>query len=507
MVRMLKSLHFNAFIGFQSSAFALNSVSKGHSLKPIVSLVLSFFLTFTGSMSLASPGITDDHLNANSNAADADSIQDSEMKQAVKDCVEAQKSSADACNEQTSPFAQAAMQALAGILPMLMNQSKGQKLDCNKASEAQLQAQQQLGQAPGCGGQGGGGQPGGGGGGDQGGGGGNNMQADCGGKAGGGQQKCEKAKQMIDSIKAKKCKPTNPDYAQCEADAQKAKKVAEKGQQANQKMGSVNMGQLMQALSQVLCAAQKKAEQCQKDVCSAPGQKKYDPNDPAVVAGAAQGGSTKILTDDEGCLVDCAMIMSGPPAEDKKYPEWSAKNAQRYAKFRPMCECQTNPGNPNCGNGSNQQSEVTSRTPKEKDMKRLGVEDTNEGNPTDRTPGGYEPSSGGSASKASLGMGGGGGAGLSPSSGTDRAKDQRRMGAPKPIEVTAGYEGGSGSSSRSMGSSASDSPLGKYSRYLPGQKKPASDSSLGTQITGAGGKSIWEKVSDAYRLKAPSLNR
>jgi hypothetical protein len=393
----------------------------------------------------------------------------------------------------------------------MMMQSKGQKIDCNKASEAQIQAQQQMGQGmPGCGG--GGGQPGGGGQGGQGGqsgqqpSGGNNMASDCGGKAGAGQEKCTKAKKEIEGVE-KSCdtKTSESEKQQCKADAKTAKEVADKGSQANQKMGTANLGQIMQMVGQLMCQM-KKAQQCQKDVCSAPGQKKFDPSDPSVKNASTQGGKTEILQDDEGCLVDCNTVMNAQPVVDQAYPEWAAKANARIAKFKPMCECQMTPGLASCGGKPNEKDGEDGTPRKDKGEKRLAVENPLDPNSSDRSPGENSPSA--LSGRGGSGAGGtGGGAGLSLGGGGSAAKDNKRLAAPKPLEVSAGFEGGGVGGSKSSSGSSADEPLGKYKKYLPNERGPASKPAVPyPDITGAGGKSIWEKVSDAYRVKAKSLD-
>lgn len=471
-------------------------------------LCLAFLIIWAEVFALPAFGdITPDHGGQKSRETEMYSIENQDVKSALKDCVEGEGKSADACNEQTSPFAQAAMAALA-MLPMLMQKKNdGQKVDCNKVDAAQQQAAQQMGQGmPGCGG---GGQPPGGGGGDKGGGdkgGGNNMAGDCGGKSGDGKKKCADASKKIDNIK-KSCesKKTDPEKQKCKADADKGKKIAEGSEKANSKMGSVNMGQIMQMLSQLLCQA-KKAQDCQKDVCAAPGQLKFNP---ATMSSSNKTGSGKVLTDDEGCMVDCNTILSSSGVSDPNpaHQQWVQKVNARIAKFKPLCECEKTPGLPGCGSNQQQQQQIAETKKKDKNNKLVAEGDT-PSNSSDKTIGADEP---GSSVSAAGGAGGGtgGGAGISGGGGKGpEAKDKPRGGAPPaPPGVNNGYEGGGGGGSSSRGSSAAaDEPLGKYSKYLPG-RKPASEADVGLQITGAGGKSIWEKVSDAYRIKASGLVR
>lgn len=416
----------------------------------------------------------------------------------MKKCCESEEKATDACNESSSPFAQAAMAALAAIMPMLM-QSQGQKLDCNKASDAQKAAAQQMGQSM-CQPPGGGGQPGGGqngqngqnGNGNQNGG--NNMAKDCKSKADSGKSACGEAKKAA-SKKKSECKPSEPD---CKADAEKAEKAAEGGEKHNDKMGSMNVGQIMQMLGQLLCQAAK-SDQCQKDACSAPGQLKFNPGDSKMTT--LQPGQTKILTDDEGCVVDCNNLNY---VDDPQYPEWAAKVNARIAKFKPMCECQKTPGLPGCG----QQSTTTAVAPsakKDKKDSKLTSDAPSKGNSSDKTAGSLSGAGGKSG-----GFGGGGGSGLGGAGGkaSDAPKNPNGKAAPPGgPAVNSGYEGGGGGGAKSGGSGNDpEGGLGKYSKYLPG-KKPASDVPAGLQITGAGGKSIWEKISEAYRDKGSSLNR
>jgi len=464
----------------------------------ILSLVLSFMLIVPMPMSVANPDLD----GATAAKSELSSIKEPQIKEALKECLDSREKSALACNEDTSPFAQAAQAALA-MLPMLMQKkNEGQKVDCNKVEATNQQAAQQIGQgSPGCGG-----QPPGGGGGDKGGGdkgGGNNMAKDCGGKAGDGKSKCGDAKKKIASIK-KTCEKKPPgEKEQCKADADKGEKMAGESEQANSKMGSINMGQIMQMLAQLLCQ-QKKAQECQKDVCAAPGQLKFNP---ATMSSSNKTGSGKVLTDDEGCMVDCNVILSSSGVSDSNpaHQAWVQKVNARIAKFKPLCECEKTPGLPGCGSNQQQQQPIAETKKKDKSNKLVAEGDT-PSNSSDKTIGAEEPGS--SVSAAGGGGGGtGGGAGITGGGGKGEAKDKPRGGAPPgPPGVNNGYEGGGGGSPSKGSNAAADEPLGKYSKYLPG-RKPTSEPDAGLQITGAGGKSIWEKVSDAYRIKASSLVR
>lgn len=319
------------------------------------------------------------------------------------------------------------------------------------------------------------------------------MAKDCGSKTGDGKKSCAEAKKKIGGIKqSKKCQ----DDPACQADAQKGEQIASKSEKSNEKMGSMNIGQIMQMLGQMLCQMQK-AQQCQKDVCSAPGQLKFDSADPKMTS--AVPGQSKVLQDDEGCMVDCNNMNY---VSDPQYPEWAAKVNARITKFKPQCECLKTPSLPGCGSLTSPTSATSGAKKKDKAASAL-ADETGDGNASDKTLGAQDTPGPGGGGNSSMG---GSGAGVSAGKGSDPKKDPARLGAPPgPPQVSNGYEGGGGSPSKSSGS-GNDDPIGKYSKYLPG-RKPQAMPDAGLQITGAGGKSIWEKVSDAYRIKASSLSR
>ncbi|PIS11856.1 MAG: hypothetical protein COT73_01660 [Bdellovibrio sp. CG10_big_fil_rev_8_21_14_0_10_47_8] len=120
--------------------------------------------------------------------------------------------------------------------------------------------------------------------------------------------------------------------------------------------------------------------------------------------------------------------------------------------------------------------------------------------------GNIKPQSASGSGSGGGASGGGGGGGFSGGGGADKNATATQK-ALNP-NILSGYEGGGGGGGggRFGGSSGSDSP---YGAYLPGGLKDPKRGLAGTfgqgQVTGAGSKSNWEKVSDRYRDSKATL--
>lgn len=116
--------------------------------------------------------------------------------------------------------------------------------------------------------------------------------------------------------------------------------------------------------------------------------------------------------------------------------------------------------------------------------------------------------SGGSLAGGGSGGGGGGGSdslgGANNKAGGADGKKEKMLNP----NILSGYEGGGGGGR--SGGGRGDSPNSAYNAYLPGGAKDpsrglASKTSGQGEVTAAGSKSNWEKVSDRYKDNKPSL--
>ena len=442
---------------------------------------------------------------------------DKKLAKSGKECAEEEKNSANSCNEDTSKFAQSAMQMLQMLMmAMMMKQqqdAQGTQGDCQNIANAQAGASAQMGaQVGSCGmiqmmmnmmnpqgqqqqqnGQQQNGQQ------QQS----NqqNMASDCKSKSNSCSNKCAKAKKDAESASEKDCENTD-DPDQCKAGAKKAAKNAEEGSKHCGRMGGGdgsgmgNMAAILGSMAQMMCQMQQ-AKQCVQETCASPGQMKYDPNNTAMTRLVGKG---KVIVDGQGCMVDCNNV-SETFKDGKPNPD--------YMKNKMECECARTPNSPNCAQGSQIATNQTPPERKKKASQSLTSDETEGIKPGDRTAAlgipGDGPKKGGGLSGGGNGLGGGAG-----TKGPNIDKKDSKLGGlpplpPAPNSTLAGMEAGS------LGSKPKEKQdliekIGKYSKFLPkGGRVPAGNK--WARIGGAQGRSIWEKINDAYKGKSHTFIR
>jgi len=177
-----------------------------------------------------------------------------------------------------------------------------------------------------------------------------------------------------------------------------------------------------------------------------------------------------------------------------------------------QCICQRAPNSQGCPGYNNQQSGIAPTKTNTDGM--ASTEKADYGTPS--VGGGADSKvaapgasgSGGSAMGGGSGGGGGGGLGGSGGAGKAGAADSKAN-ANKGLNpnILSGYEGGGGGGGGRGGSGRPDSA---YNAYLPGGAKDpnrgvASKTSGNGEVTTAGSKSNWEKVSERYKDNKPTL--
>lgn len=181
-------------------------------------------------------------------------------------------------------------------------------------------------------------------------------------------------------------------------------------------------------------------------------------------------------------------------------------------KTKTECICAKAPTTPGCagagpGNGDNNyQQQTGNKDYNQKDSNLTGNVDTS-GNSGD---GFVSPNGGGGNSLAGGGGAAGGDSGRGGGlSGGQNAQKNGKTADGKTLNpnILSGYEGGGGGGGGRGGKSGSGSD---YDKYMPGgQKDPsrnvASQVFANGEVTGSGGKSNWEKVTERYRDNKPKL--
>jgi hypothetical protein len=178
---------------------------------------------------------------------------------------------------------------------------------------------------------------------------------------------------------------------------------------------------------------------------------------------------------------------------------------------KPNCICMNNPRTPGCSGvagstsdaGVNVSATATTATKGSSDPGFMGGGENGSSAMAGAAAGGAG-ASGGGAGGGGMGAGGGGGSG--------KAGDANPKGGGKSLNANilsgdygsggGGRAGGSAGGGMNSGSSMDPATLAKYKDYLPGGTKdsarvPASDP-VANQVTGGGGKSNWQKVSERY---------
>lgn len=175
------------------------------------------------------------------------------------------------------------------------------------------------------------------------------------------------------------------------------------------------------------------------------------------------------------------------------------------------CMCRTNPTLAGCaggGAGSNDPyqnlagdySESSSSSDSNVDLSATPAVDTTSAFAS-------ESASGGAAGF----NGGGGGQGGIAGNGSGKAADGGK-GTGKGLNknILSGYEGGSGGGAGGSAGYSDDGYANQFKAFMPGGDKdpsrnPANAVFAGGQVTGAGSKSNWEKVSERYQANRPSF--
>lgn len=285
-----------------------------------------------------------------------------------------------------------------------------------------------------------------------------NMQsynADCTKKKTECEQKCSQASQGADTVNT----------ATCKADAEKIKNETQK--------------KLRLTECQKAAQANKAANDKGKSACSSLSQ-----NQSAGMAGIASllSGLMKSASCQEEVAVDCVATPTAtgcPQALDCNL-EANAAN--------PTCLCQKNPRLAGCGadavSSTTSDPTNTASTNDEASTSALS-------NATDATPASYSSNGTGGGGGSVPGSSGGGAASMK--SAADPAEKSIK---PKSNEVNVLEGGGGGGSSATANGHAAndDAGMGKYSEYLPQEKKTI----LADQVSGAAGLSNWEKVRRRY---------
>ncbi|WP_374073563.1 hypothetical protein [Bdellovibrio bacteriovorus] len=172
----------------------------------------------------------------------------------------------------------------------------------------------------------------------------------------------------------------------------------------------------------------------------------------------------------------------------------------------PECLCFKNPRTPGCTNtlqksAQNGESNSAKTGATDKNNLQGKIDGSGLRNPAEAGLNAGNPNGGGDGGGN---LPTGGGAGLGSSSGGSDATPTSASSTKKPLDanILGGAGGGGGGSWNS--SSISGSSSSKYRAYLPGGAKDPNKGMAGQEIwarevTGAGGKSNWEKVKDRYR--------
>lgn len=174
-----------------------------------------------------------------------------------------------------------------------------------------------------------------------------------------------------------------------------------------------------------------------------------------------------------------------------------------------QCICMANPASPGCAGYTGQSTAYptasATTTPTATDsstaVPNLGGVDSGV------TAGAASGSGSGSAALGSSGGGGGGGLGSGGTNANAKAGGADGKKEKMSANILSGYEGGGGGGGRGGGSGSVNSA---YNAYLPGGAKDpsrglASQTFGNGEVTAAGSKSNWEKVSERYMDNKPTL--
>jgi hypothetical protein len=219
----------------------------------------------------------------------------------------------------------------------------------------------------------------------------------------------------------------------------------------------------------------------------------------STVASTCQGTTT---------VADCTKDPTNPACVNTTNVDCSKPENQSQTQ----CICQRAPGTAGCP-GATGQNAFAAPSSNSNSLSGNSAEKlpTPNFNGTDSSlPSPTGGASAGGAGLAGGGSGGGGGGGLgsggqNAKAGTADGKKEKGMNT----NILSGYDGGGGGGggSRGGGYNASNSA---YNAYLPGGAKDptrglASQTFGNGQVTGAGSKSNWEKISERYKDSKPTL--
>ena len=176
------------------------------------------------------------------------------------------------------------------------------------------------------------------------------------------------------------------------------------------------------------------------------------------------------------------------------------------------CKCRLNPTLPGCAGGGNANNDPYQNAMSEYSDAEGNVDAG--GNVDLSSSPAADANAAFSSADSSGGAGGfpgsGGGAGGIGANGTGKAADGGG-GSGKGLNknILSGYEGGSGGGGGG-GGYADNAYADQYKAFMPGGAKdpardPANVKFAGGQLTGSGGKSNWEKVSERYQANRPKM--
>lgn len=221
----------------------------------------------------------------------------------------------------------------------------------------------------------------------------------------------------------------------------------------------------------------------------------------AAIAAALMNGLLQMMQMQQ-CQQDQGLDCATNPTDPQCMKDDSVNCAKPEHYANPQCICQVNPSAAGCpGADSSKISQMPGRDPYSNDVQG-DPSSPNSINNDMGLDGNKRKNAGAGPGAGASGFGGAGGGG----GGARGAEAGAAPGAQKPAstDVLAGDYGGGGSGGRGMGGGYPEVPDGAMGRALKNAdlRKTAA---AGGALTGANGRSNWQKVRERYRDNRPSL--